>query len=107
MGACTMRCSRNVLVPLMILAACGAGLAQSRPYGLGTTLSQEEIRGFDFMIGPAGKELPPGSGTAKEGAAIFAKQCAGCHGSNGRGGAAGKLAMGPPDNPKRGPLKDT
>jgi len=108
MAQCTMRCSLNLLlVPVMILAASVTGRAQSRPYGLGTALSQEEIQGFDFMIGPAGKELPPGSGTPKEGAAIFAKQCAGCHGPNGRGGSAGKLAMGTPDDPKRGPFKDT
>jgi len=102
-----MRCSRNVLVPLMILAACGAGLAQSRPYNLGTTLSQEEIRSFDFMVGPAGKELPPGSGTAKEGADIFAKRCAACHGPNGQGGIAGRLVIGSPGNPHLGPYKDT
>jgi S-disulfanyl-L-cysteine oxidoreductase SoxD len=102
-----MRCSLKLLVPLMILAACVAALAQSRPYNLGTPLSQEEIRGFDFMIGPAGKELPPGSGTAKEGADIFAKRCAACHGPNGQGGIAGRLVLGSPGNPHRGPYKDT
>ena len=73
MGAYTMRCSLNLLVPVMILAAPVAGLAQSPAYNVGTPLSQEEIRSFDFMIGPEGKELPPGRGTAKEGAEIFAQ----------------------------------
>ena len=77
MGAFTMRCSLNLLVPVMILAAPAAGLAQSPLFNVGTPLSQEEIQSFDFMIGPEGKELPPGRGTAKEGAAIFAKRCAG------------------------------
>jgi mono/diheme cytochrome c family protein len=88
MGAYTMRCSRrclNVLVPVMILAAPAAGLAQSR-YNVGTPLSQDEIRSFDFMLGPEGKELPPGHGTAKEGAEVFANRCAVCHGQNGKGG---------------------
>jgi len=46
-----------------------AGLAAERTYGnVGTPLSQAEIQSFDRMVGPEGKELPPGRGTAKEGA---------------------------------------
>ena len=102
-----MRCSLNLLVPVTVLAASVMGLAQSRPYNLGTPLSQEEIRGFDFMVGPEGKELPGGRGTAKEGAEIFAKRCALCHGRNGEGGSAQRLVLGSPGNPHRGPFKDT
>jgi S-disulfanyl-L-cysteine oxidoreductase SoxD len=109
MGAYTMRCSRrclNVLVPVMILAAPAAGLAQSR-YNVGTPLSQDEIRSFDFMLGPEGKELPPGRGTAKDGAAVFAKRCAVCHGPNGEGGVVRRLVVGSPGHPHQGPFKDT
>ena len=102
-----MRCSLNLVVPVTILAASVLGLAQSRPYNLGTPLSQEEIRGFDFMVGPEGKELPPGRGTAKEGAEIFAKRCALCHGRNGEGGSAQRLVLGSPGIPHRSPFKDT
>ncbi len=102
-----MRCSLNLLVSVMILGAAVAGLAQSRTYNLGTPLSQEEIRAFDFMVGPEGKELPPGRGTAKEGAEIFAKRCAVCHGRNGEGGVAQRLVLGSPGNPHLGPFKDT
>ena len=102
-----MRCSLNLLVALTVLATCTPALAQSRTYNLGTTLSQEEIRGFDFMIGPAGKELPPGTGTAKEGVDVFAKRCAACHGASGQGGVASRLVLGSPGNPYRGPFKDT
>jgi S-disulfanyl-L-cysteine oxidoreductase SoxD len=106
MGACTMRCSLNVLVPVMILAAPVVALAQSRT-NLGTPLSQDEIKGFDFMVGPEGKELPPGRGTAKEGAEIFAKKCQVCHGKDGQGGAVQRLVVGSPGNPHKGPFKDT
>jgi len=83
-------------------------LAQSQPrLNLGTPLSQEEIKSFDFMIGPDGKELPAGRGTAKEGAAIFAKRCQVCHGQNGEGGAVRRLVLGGPGNPHRGTFKDT
>ena len=65
-----MRCSANLLVPAMVLAASVAALAQSPTptpqYNVGKPLSQEEIQRFDFMIGPQGQQLPAGSGTAKE-----------------------------------------
>ena len=100
-----MRCSLNLLVSVMILAAPGAGLAQSPKYNVGTPLSQEEIRSFDFMIGPEGKELPPGRGTAKEGAVIYAKRCEVCHGQNGERGVLRRLVLGNPGKPYRGPFK--
>ena len=37
-------------------------------------------------MGPEGKELPPGSGTAADGAKIYAAQCAACHGKTGKEG---------------------
>ena len=62
-------------------------LAQSAPtYGLGRTPSAEEIRARDINISSTGEELPPGRGTAKEGAILFQqKGCAGCHGKGGWG----------------------
>ena len=63
-----MRCSASLLASVMILAAPTLGLAQSPAYNVGKPLSQEEIKGFDFMIGPEGQQLPTGHGTAKEGA---------------------------------------
>jgi hypothetical protein len=73
-----MLCS-NLLVPAMILAAPVAGWRSGADmqwprYYLGAPLSQEEIRSFDVMIGPGGKELPPGRGAAKEGAVTYAKR---------------------------------
>src|SRR5215469_2781032 len=105
MGAYTMRCSLKLLATVMILAAPTAGLAQSPKYNVGTPLSQEEIKSFDFMIGPEGQELPPGSGSAKEGAAIFVKRCEVCHGKNGEQGVLRRLVIGRPGKPFRGPFK--
>src|SRR5450759_2696984 len=73
----------NLLVPVMALAACVTALAQMPIYNLGSTPTPEEIKAWDISIGPEGKELPPGSGTAKEGAAIYAQKCASCHGRTG------------------------
>ena len=90
MGASTMR-SLRLLLPVMILGVCHAGWAQSPTYGLGRTPSAEEIRAWDIAISPTGKELPPGSGTAKEGAQLYAQKCAACHGATGSGGKAPTL----------------
>jgi len=66
-----------------------SALAQGPTYGVGRTPTAEEIRALDISIGPTGEELPPGSGSAKEGALVYrAKGCAGCHGAGGTGGRA-------------------
>ena len=79
-----MRWAKCIL--LMVTLGMGpALLAQMPTYRLGRTPSVEEIRALDIIVGPAGKELPPGKGTAQEGAPIFAKRCAHCHGANGEG----------------------
>jgi S-disulfanyl-L-cysteine oxidoreductase SoxD len=101
-----MRCSLSLLASVIILAAPAAGLAQSPTFNVGTPLSQEEIKSFDFMLGPEGKELPPGHGTAKEGAVVFANRCAVCHGQNGRGGILRRLVIGSPGHPHQGPFSD-
>ena len=100
-----MRCSLKLLVPVMVLAAPVAVLAAQRSFpNVGTPLSQAEIQGFDHMIGPEGKELPVGHGTAKEGADIFAKRCEVCHGKNGENGITHHLVAGQPGKPYRGPF---
>jgi len=68
-------------------------LAQSAPtYGLGRTLSAEEIRARDINIGSTGEELPPGHGTPKEGAKVFELQgCIVCHGPEAVGGVGPRL----------------
>jgi S-disulfanyl-L-cysteine oxidoreductase SoxD len=100
-----MSCSRKFLLPVMILAIPLAAVvqSQSRAYpNVGTPLSQADIQSFDRMIGPEGKELPPGRGTAKEGAAIYAKRCEVCHGKNGENGLMRSLVIGSPGKPYRG-----
>ena len=73
----------RALVLVIALAAATEVLAQLPTYGVGRTPSTKEIHDQDITVGPSGKELPQGGGTAKEGAAIFEKRCAHCHGVNG------------------------
>ena len=89
MGACTMPWLR--VLPFVLLMGVSA-LAQSPTYGVGRTPSAEEIRAWDISIGPDGAELPPGRGTARDGAKLYvSKGCAVCHGATGTGGAAPDL----------------
>jgi len=67
-------------------------LAQGPTYSVGRTPTAEEIRAWDISIGPTGEELPPGRGTAKDGARLYrAKGCVSCHGANGVGASAPML----------------
>jgi cytochrome c len=80
---------------LAVTVACVGVLAQTPSYNsVGRTPTQEEIRAWDISVGPAGKELPPGSGTAKEGAAIYTRKCAACHGPTLEGGNGGPALVG-------------
>jgi len=88
MGAYTMRFRVVLTAMILCLCCCGVASAQSPTYGVGKTPTPDEIRAEDITISPDGKNLPPGRGTAKEGAAIFAQKCVACHGENGYGGLA-------------------
>ena len=77
--------SSNLLAATIVLSASVTALAQGPTYRLGTAPSAEEIKARDTAVSPQGKELPPGSGGVKEGAAVYAQKCAACHGPNGTG----------------------
>jgi len=68
--------------------------AQSPHYKVGRPPTPEEIKAWDIAVGPEGRELPPGSGTVKQGGEIFVSQCSGCHGAKGEGGVADRLVGG-------------
>ena len=58
--------------------------AQEGP-DLGETPSPDLIAAWDISVAPDGAGLPPGSGTAVEGAPVYAVNCLVCHGVDGRG----------------------
>ena len=96
-----MRCFLNLLVPGLAVAmavamnvACVAAAAQTPAYNLGRTPTAEEIRKWDIAVGPEGKELPPGSGTARQGAEIYGKKCVSCHGPTLEGSLLGSRLVG-------------
>jgi hypothetical protein len=93
--------SFRFFLPVIALVVCQAGWAQSPTYGLGKTPTEDEIRAWDISISPTGKELPPGRGTAKEGAHVYTQKCSICHGATGSEGPAPMVIkrQNPPANP--------
>jgi mono/diheme cytochrome c family protein len=82
--------SLKLLAVLMLLGA-STTLAQSPTFGLGRAPSADEVRAWDISISPTGEELPEGRGTATEGALVYRRSCARCHGADGTEGRAPRL----------------
>jgi cytochrome c len=76
---------RKLLTAAIVLFASAIAFAQGPTYRFGTTASEAEIKARDTAVSPDGRVLPPGSGTVKDGAAVYAQKCLACHGPNGTG----------------------
>jgi cytochrome c len=80
------------MVALMLYA--GAALAAGP--NLGKPIGAADLAAWDTSIMPDGSGLPAGGGTAAQGAPIYAKKCAACHGDEGKGGISSAVtARGP------------
>lgn len=74
------------LCVLMAAGCSGSGSdGKGGRYGLGRVATAKEVAAVDVDAGPDGAGLPPGRGTAAEGAALYAAKCANCHGPKGEG----------------------
>jgi cytochrome c len=74
---------------VVLVFACTACRAERtnapHRYALGRAATAAEIAARDVDVGPDGAGLPSGHGSVQEGAALFAQQCASCHGASGEG----------------------
>ena len=88
--------SRRIVIAIgaTALAACAAQAPTGRPPALGVAAGPAEIARFDISVPPSGAGLPSGSGTARQGAAVYAAKCVACHGEKGAGKPADALAGG-------------
>ena len=66
----------------------------SSEFGLGRPASEAQIRDWNIEVTPSGDDLPPGRGTANEGADVYAAKCASCHGETGVEGPRNRLVWG-------------
>lgn len=82
------------LATMLFLAACGAapnagtGAATAMDgerFGIGRAASADEVARWNDDISMDGGELPSGSGSVAQGAALYKAQCAQCHNVNGEG----------------------
>jgi S-disulfanyl-L-cysteine oxidoreductase SoxD len=69
---------------------------------LGQPISQADLVPWDLTVMPDGTGLPPGSGTPAQGKALFADNCAFCHGDEGKGGIVEAVVVNNPP-PLSGP----
>jgi cytochrome c len=61
---------------------------------LGQPLDPDQVQALDFVVLPDGQGLPTGSGTARQGQAVYATHCQSCHGAEGADGTNDRLAGG-------------
>ena len=100
-----MRFTRASLSVLAVaLAASGAVQAQSPTYKVGRPPTEAELRAWDNVVGTDGKELPPGSGSAVDGAKVYATKCVFCHGATLTEGPAPRLVGGIDSLSTRAPM---
>lgn len=90
---------------LLIVAACAPAAENDlgsvvAPPRLGHVVDEGALAPWEITVFADGSGLPPGGGSARTGAAIYAQRCASCHGPKGEGAIADRLVGG------RGTLAD-
>ena len=91
---------RNTLVIILAVVAAAQpfraamALAQSPAFGVGRAPTPGELTAIDIEVMPNGRGLPPGSGTAAAGKAVYTSRCETCHGPTGKEGPQDILAGG-------------
>ena len=93
---------RIVAVALCLVAGTHS-LPAASPM-LGQPIAESDVALWDITVGPDGIGLPSGSGTASQGATVYASKCLACHGENGRGGVGVPLSGGGPLVGPRDPI---
>jgi mono/diheme cytochrome c family protein len=95
--------TRNVIMAGLLALLSVGGMWNSQAadrsgrtdeYGLGQAATDRDMQKWNIDVTPTGEGLPPGSGTAKQGAAVFAAHCASCHGPTGQEGPMDRLVGG-------------
>ena len=88
---------KHILVTAVVIALSGCAshpVSAGKAPSFGMSVNAEEVARWDISIPPSGAGLPNGSGTAREGAAVYEQKCLACHGAKGVGKPADPLAGG-------------
>ena len=79
--------------------------AQTRTLGIGHVARTDALNAIDIEVLPDGQGLPPGSGSAVEGRAVYMARCSTCHGPTGKEGPNDLLVGGQDSLRTARPLK--
>jgi S-disulfanyl-L-cysteine oxidoreductase SoxD len=88
-------CMRSAALFAFAFMLAATATAAEGP-NLGKPIGEVDIAPWDISIMPDGAGLPAGSGTAAQGAKLYAEQCSACHGDNGKGTEFGAAIVGGP-----------
>jgi len=80
-----MRSRELLLIGTLVIVACVPALTDAQTFGFGRTPTEAELKAVFPSAAPDGSGLPAGSGSAKEGVAVYKQKCAACHGPEGKG----------------------
>src|SRR5262249_26732890 len=75
--------THKLFFSLTLALAFGSMAAVAETPELGKNIPEADIKAWNIDVLPDGTNMPPGSGTPTQGAAIFAQKCAMCHGEKG------------------------
>ena len=91
-----MSMSRKLTTAITVTGLCSVFFVSSaqETVRLGTPVSEADLAGFDLIAEPSGAGFPTGSGTARQGKAIYEARCAACHALNGEGTSAATVLVG-------------
>jgi S-disulfanyl-L-cysteine oxidoreductase SoxD len=92
-------------VLLCLLSSPVASHAQTPPFGLGHVVRADALNAIDIEVLPDGQGLPPGSGAADTGRAVYVAHCSACHGPTGTEGPNDVLVGGQGSLKTARPLK--
>src|SRR5262245_475569 len=96
-ATCMHKCVMAGIATLLLafgVVSSGRSADDRAEYGLGRPATDEDIRAWNIDVAPSGDGLPPGQGTVKQGAQVFAAKCAVCHGPTGTEGPKDRLVGG-------------
>src|SRR5215475_6981926 len=86
---------RSVALAVLAFAFAATATSAESP-NLGKPIGEADLAPWDISIMPDGTGLPAGSGTAAQGAKLYAERCSACHGDNGKGTEFGAAVVGGP-----------